>query len=717
MKTVRVAIDAPLRLLFDYLPPGDGPPPAPGARVRVPFGRRRVVGLVTGTGDGGGLPPDKLRPVLEVLDSEPLLDPGLLGLIDWAARYYHHPPGEVVAAALPGPLRAGGSLPEAPRLLAAAGKPPGNLARRARRQAALLALLADSPRRTDDPALPKGWRPVADRLEELGLLRTQPLDPPASWPEPAAGPELTPPQREAVQAVVGTLGQFAVQLLFGVTGSGKTEVYLAAVSAALARGLQALVLVPEIALTPQLVARFRDRLGAPVAVIHSGLAAGERTVAWNDAREGRVAVVIGTRSAVFTPLAKPGVIIVDEEHDPSLRQQEGFHYSARDLAVVRASRAGIPVVLGSATPSLESLANANEGRYGLLRLPSRPGASSHPDVRLVDLKRHPARDGLSGPLLAAMDTHLQAGGQVMLFLNRRGYAPALFCSQCGWIAGCEACDARMTYHRRAGHLRCHHCGREAPLPVACPDCHADLRPVGEGTERLEEALARRFPGVSLARIDRDSTRRKGSVDRILDDVRDGRTRILVGTQMMAKGHDFPGVTLVGVVNADQGLFGTDFRASERLAQTLVQVAGRAGRAERPGEVLIQTAYPEHPLLRKLLADGYEGFATAALAERREAGWPPYSHLALLRADAARPAEAMAFLETCRSATSFPAGVLVLGPAPAPMERRAGRWRAQLLLQAASRPALHSATHAVAATAEQAHRSVRWSLEIDPIELF
>jgi len=717
MKTIRVAIDAPLRHLFDYLPPRDSPPPAPGTRVRVPFGRRRVVGLVTGSGDGSGVPAEKLRPILEVLDPEPILDPGLMGLIDWATRYYHHPPGEVVAAALPGPLRAGGRLPEPPYLLEASGAPPDNLARRARRQAALLDMLADGPRRTDDPDLPDGWRPVAARLEALGLLRTRPLDPPDTWPEPSAGPELTPPQAEAVEAVLATLGTFAVHLLFGVTGSGKTEVYLAAVGEALARGLQALVLVPEIALTPQLVGRFRARLGAPVAVIHSGLAAGERLTAWNDAREGRAAVVIGTRSAIFTPLAKPGVIIVDEEHDPSLRQQEGFHYSARDLAVVRASRAGIPVVLGSATPSLESLANAAEGRYRLLRLPSRPGTSAHPEVRLVDLRRHPARDGLSGPLLEAMDTHLAAGGQVMLFLNRRGYAPALFCTHCGWIAGCDHCDARMTYHRGAGHLRCHHCGWEAHLPAACPDCHADLRPVGEGTERLEEALGRRFPGVSLARIDRDSTRRKGSADRILDDVRDGRTRILVGTQMMAKGHDFPGVTLVGVVNADQGLFGTDFRASERLAQTLVQVAGRAGRADRPGEVLIQTAYPEHPLLKKLLAEGYEGFATAALAERRDAGWPPASHLALLRADAARPGKAMSFLDTCRSGATLPAGVLLLGPAPAPMERRGGRWRAQLLLQAASRPALHSAIQALAAAAEEADRSVRWSLEVDPIELF
>ena len=717
LKTLKVAIDAPLGRLFDYLPPAEGPHPGPGARVRVPFGRRRVVGLVMGEGDGGGVPPEKLRPVLEVLDDKPLLDPDLLGLVEWASRYYHHPPGAVVSAALPGPLRAGGPLPETPAVLEPSGSPPEGLARRAPRQAALLALLAERPRRTDDPDLPAGWRSVAARLEALGLLAVRPLVPPGTWPGARTGPALTPPQAEAAAAIGESLGRFAVHLVFGVTGSGKTEVYLAAVARILRLGLQALVLVPEIALTPQLVARFRERLAAPVAVLHSGLAAGERLRAWNDAREGRAAVVIGTRSAIFVPLARPGLVVVDEEHDPSLRQHEGFHYSARDLAVLRASRAGIPVVLGSATPSLESLHNAAEGRYRLSRLPSRAGGAGHPEVRLVDLRRHPAREGLSGPLLEGMTRHLDAGGQVMLFLNRRGFAPALFCSQCGWIAGCRHCDARMTWHRGAGHLRCHHCGAQAPVPTACPDCSTDLRPVGEGTERLEAALARRFPGVSLARIDRDSTRRRGAVDRILDDVRDGRTRILVGTQMMAKGHDFPGVTLVGVVNADQGLFGTDFRASERLAQTLVQVAGRAGRADRPGEVLVQTAYPEHPLLQRLLADGYEGFARAALEERRLAGWPPFSHLALVRADARTAGRALAFLDECRAALPRLAGVSVLGPAPAPMERRGGRWRAQLLLQSASRGRLHQAIDAVAEWAGDGRPGVRWSLEVDPAELF
>jgi primosomal protein N' (replication factor Y) len=716
---LRVAIDAPLDTLFDYLPPADGLLPPVGARVRVPFGRRRPVGLVMAHADTSDLPAERLKAALETLDAEPLLDARLRRLLDWTARYYHEPPGQVVAAALPAPLRQGRPLPDPPLRISGKGPPPDSLARRAPRQAALLELLAESPRRSDDPGLPPGWRAIAARLAARGLVEMEPEPAAPAWDSALAGPELTPAQREAVHGVVGDLGDFSTRLLFGITGSGKTEVYLAAAAECLRRGLQVLVLVPEIGLTPQLVDRFRERLGAPVAVLHSGLAAGDRLAAWADARAGRAAVVIGTRSAVFAPLARPGLIIVDEEHDPSLRQHEGVRYSGRDLAVMRASLERVPVVLGSATPSLESLAHAMEGRYRLDRLPERPGTARHPTVTLVDLRRYPATEGLSGPLLQAMAQHLEQDGQVLLFLNRRGFAPALFCSSCGWVAQCRHCDARYTWHRRAGRLRCHHCGHDSALPASCPDCGADLRPAGEGTERLEDALARHFPDVAIARIDRDSTRRRGAVDRILDDVRDGRTRILVGTQMMAKGHDFPGVTLVGVINADQGLFGTDFRAGERLAQTLVQVAGRAGRADRPGEVLVQTLYPEHPLLQRLLSGGYEAFAEATLEERGAAGWPPYTYLAMVRAEAARPGPALEFLQSLRQALGRPEGITVLGPAPAPMEKRGGRWRAQLLLQAARRPALHAALHRCAAAAAglPAAKNLRWHIEVDPQDLF
>lgn len=719
MTFLKVAIDAPLDTLFDYLPPAEGPLPAPGSRVRVPFGRRRPVGLVMAHAAESTLPPERLKPVLEVLDATPLVDRSLLRLLARTASYYQAPPGVVMAAAIPAPLRQGRPVPEPPSRIVARGPAPEAMRRRAPKQAALLDLLAAGPRRTDDPGLPAGWRAGAGRLAARGLLEIEPEPPAAAWTAAAAGPGLTGAQRAAVDEILAGLGRFAPRLLFGVTGSGKTEVYLEAAAECLRRGLQVLVLVPEIGLTPQLVQRFGTRLAAPVAVLHSGLTGGDRLAAWDDARTGRAAVVIGTRSAAFVPLARPGLVVVDEEHDPSLRQHEGLRYSGRDLAVLRGRLEGVPVVLGSATPSLETLRHAREGRYALSRLPERPGASTHPRVSLVDLRRHPAVEGLSAPLLASMQAHLDADGQVLLFLNRRGFAPALFCSSCGWVAGCRHCDARYTWHRRAARLRCHHCGDESGLPAACPDCGADLRPAGEGTERLEDALQRRFPGVPIARIDRDSTRRRGAVDRILDDVREGRTRILVGTQMMAKGHDFPGVTLVGVINADQGLFGTDFRAGERLAQTLVQVSGRAGRADRPGEVLVQTSYPEHPLLQRLLAGGYEAFADAALEERRGAGWPPFSHLALLRAEAGRPGRAQAFLAAARLDLGTPAGVTVLGPAPAPMEKRGGLWRAQLLLQAGERPPLHAALARLqsgAAGLPEA-QGVRWQLEVDPQDLF
>jgi primosomal protein N' (replication factor Y) (superfamily II helicase) len=719
MTILKVAVDAPLDTLFDYLAPDSAPLPPPGTRVRVPFGRRRPVGLVMAHAEASDLADERLKPVLEALDTTPLFDPALLQLIAWTARYYQEPPGAVVAAALPAPLRQGKPLPEPPSRLIAKGPAPDAMRQRAPRQAALLDLLAAAPRRTDDPGLPPGWRAGAARLVARGLLEIDPEPPAAAWTAALAGPVLNTAQAEAAAGIIGDLGRFSARLLFGVTGSGKTEVYLSAAAECLRRGLQVLVLVPEIGLTPQLVQRFAARLAAPVAVLHSALTPGDRLTAWADAQSGRAAVVIGTRSAVFVPLARPGLIIVDEEHDPSLRQHEGLRYSGRDLAVMRASIARVPVVLGSATPSLETLKHAREGRYGLSRLPERPGGSTHPRIVLVDLRRHPATEGISPPLLRAMHAHLAAGGQVMLFLNRRGFSPALFCTSCGWVADCRHCDARYTWHRRIGRLRCHHCGDEIPLPAACPDCGADLRPVGEGTERLEDALARQFPAVEIARIDRDSTRRRGATEQILDAVRDGRTRILVGTQMMAKGHDFPGVTLVGIINADQGLFGTDFRAGERLAQTLVQVSGRAGRADRPGEVLVQTSYPEHPLLQRLLTGGYEAFAEATLEEREAAGWPPWTHLAMLRAEAAKPGLALRFLAACRAALPASRGLVVLGPAPAPMEKRGGRWRAQLLLQSAARPPLHDALAELKAMASglPEGRGVRWFFEVDPQDLF
>jgi primosomal protein N' (replication factor Y) (superfamily II helicase) len=728
-----IAIDAPLRRLFDYRAPAQVEPKAlrPGVRVWVPFGRRRVVGVLVETRASSQLPEDKLKTAIAIVDDEPVLDAALLELLRWAADYYRHPPGEVVSAALPVALRTGSSMLEMSErwVLSASARTGGlpALSGRANR----LREMADYLRSRDDGAdaaslatLSARWRDHVRELEKRGwVLRLRTADPALPRGEVLLGPapEPTPDQRTAIEAIAAARGRYASFLLHGVTGSGKTEVYLRAIEDVVARGDQALVLVPEIALTPQLVARFAARFDAPLAVLHSSLTDQERLRAWRAARSGTAPVVIGTRSAVFAPLARAGLIVVDEEHDSSYKQQEGFRYSARDLALVRAQRLAIPIVLGSATPSLESLERAHSGKATMLALPSRTGGASQPRLHLIDLRKHAATQGIATPTVLAIGRHLEAGGQVLLYLNRRGYAPSLFCPACGWVAPCPRCDARLTVHQREHRLHCHHCGTEQPVPDTCPNCGEPAKPVGQGTERIEETLAQLFPGVPLARIDRDAVRRRGALEAALDRVMRGEVRLLVGTQMLAKGHHFPDVSLVVVLNADQGLFGTDFRASERLAQTIVQVAGRAGRAERPGEVLIQTEYPEHPLLAQLVDGGYDAYAAAALSERRQARWPPYARIAVLRAEAPRPEAPLGFLERARAiaASLTDTGVEVLGPASAPMERRAGHYRAQLLLSAASHAPLQRLFARWLPAVEELPeaRKVRWSLDVDPLELF
>jgi len=726
---LRVAIDVPLRRVFDYLPLNAAQPTKPGCRVAVRFGRKRAIGIVLEVATDSRLAPDRLKRIESALDDEPVLDPSLLGLLRWASAYYVHPPGEVCSAALPVLIRQGRpaeAVRSALRLTETGSGIDPDALTRAARQAAMMVLLREGPRALDDPALGElgdGWQAVARRLEVKGWIERIDLaeEEPEAAELAAPGPTLMPHQREAVDAILAVLGRYAPILLYGVTGSGKTEVYLSAIEAVLDRGEQALVLVPEIGLTPQLVSRFRRRFNTHVAAVHSGLTASERLNAWRDARRGRARIVIGTRSAVFTPLQRCGLIVVDEEHDPSLKQQEGFRYSARDLAVVRARMQSVPVVLGSATPSLESLRNVEAQRYQQLNLPERPGTAVHPRMRMIDLRVMPARDGLTAPMLSAIQHHVDDGGQVILFLNRRGFAPTLYCASCGWTAICPRCDARLTVHQRPAGLHCHHCGHRSPRLPACPECGGETRDAGQGTERVEEALTRHFPEAPLARLDRDTARRHEDLEALVAGMREGRTRILIGTQMLTKGHDFPNVTLVGVLNADQGLFGTDFRSDERLAQTILQVSGRAGRRDRPGEVLLQTGFPDHPLLTRLVKGGYEAFARQALAERAEARWPPYSHLVLLRAEAHSQPLPIAFLEAARDLAleRLPPVVRVLGPAPSPMERRQGRFRAQLLLQSDDRAELHSAlaglVEAVAALPDA--RKLRWSLDVDPAELF
>jgi primosomal protein N' (replication factor Y) (superfamily II helicase) len=752
MDVLRVALDTPLRRLFDYLPPAQAlfsGSLGPGMRVRVPFGRQRLVGIVMESAHSSDIPPERLKPILEVLDTRPVFDASALALLRWAAEYYHHPVGEVLSAALPKAMRLGADA-EARRELWSPTREGQDAyqrgdPKRAPKQRELLAYLAERHAEGAsshqiiqlhpsasfshgvsaemlDEAIPK-WRDAARALKERGWVGVADVVRPASTKPVSVrvpGLELREEQRIAVDAVRGALGRFGAFVLHGVTGSGKTEVYLRLVERVLEKGQRALVLVPEIGLTPQLVGRFRDRFDAPMAVLHSALTDHERLVAWRDAFSGHARIVLGTRSAVFAPVPELGIIIVDEEHDPSFKQHEGgFRYSARDLAVVRARHADVPVVLGSATPSLESLHNVDGGRYARLSLPYRAASAEPPRMALVDLRANPVHSGVSTPAIQAMERHLRDDGQVLVFLNRRGYAPTLLCTACGWIAPCQDCDARLTVHLSAGRLRCHHCGFDSELPSRCPQCGFTVKPVGQGTERIEETLTGLFPGVTLARLDRDVVRRRGDMEEVVRRMSSGQARILVGTQMVTKGHDFPNVTLVVVLNADQGLFSTDFRAPERLAQTIVQVAGRAGRGTKPGEVFIQTEFPGHPLLLSLLSEGYEGFARTALAERAQASWPPFSRLAAVR-DSAKTAEgALEFLTEARKLAGTPRGVRLLGPVPAAMSKRAGRFHAQLLIEGTGRSSLHHFLDSWLPAVEQLQsaRRVRWALDVDPIELF
>ncbi len=728
---LKVAINAPLSRLFDYLPPQDAAC-LPGCRVLVPFGRQKVVGMVMALAPDTDVPASKLKPVAAVLDESPLLDEHDRWLIDFTSDYYHHPIGEVVAAALPTLLRQG--KPPVPAVRKLSVTPEGAsidlqaLAKRAPRQAALLEIVRDADTiefSELDEAMP-GWRRLKKSLVDKSLIEefeSSEIEAAPGTPaniEQTPAPEANPDQATALESIRAGRG-FQVSLLDGVTGSGKTEIYMRLIRDVIDAGRQALVLVPEIGLTPQLVRRFRTRLGVEPVLLHSALTDAERLAAWAAAQCGSAQLVLGTRSAVFVPLHSPGLIVVDEEHDSSLKQQEGLRYSARDLAVVRGKQRDIPIVLGSATPSLESLARCRDKAYLHLHLPTRAGKAVPPLLRLVDMMKHASSDGLSVPVISAMTDNVRRGEQSLVFLNRRGFAPTLICAGCGTIAECERCDARMTVHAAKNRLLCHHCGASRAIDASCPQCGNAMRPLGEGTERLEDALRDRFPTDEIARIDSDSTRFKGTMKKALAAATTGETKILVGTQMLSKGHHFPNLTLVVIINADHGLFSTDFRGSERLAQSLIQVAGRAGREARQGEVIIQTAFPQHHFWSELLSGGYEHIARSLLAEREQAAWPPFTRLALIRASATRRQDSHDFLDVARriAVDQQTAEVRILGPVSAPMERRAGRYRAQLLLQSRQRRSLHAMLKVlrVALEGEKSARRVRWSIDVDPIELF
>jgi primosomal protein N' (replication factor Y) (superfamily II helicase) len=751
---VRVALDHPLPTLFDYRY-DLAPTPLPGMLVRIPFGRRDAVGLICEVTDHTEVPSDKLRDVAAICSTLAPLADEWRALTLFAAEYYQRGLGEVALPALPQVLRDASRwakllAPEERYRLMAEGRAslPDALPPRATALRRLADALAANPtlpaaearalhpkaRATLDEWQTRGWvsletgdapeqdTPLAPAVEKAALHAAD-----------ALLPRLTAEQSDAVDAITGAKG-FAAFLLHGVTGSGKTEVYLHALADLLGSrpDAQALVLVPEINLTPQFEAAFRTRFAAlpegAIVTMHSGLAEGERARNWLAAHTGRARLVLGTRLAILASLPKLSLIVVDEEHDPAYKQQEGLRYSARDLAVYRANKLEIPVVLGSATPSLESWWQAEQGRYTKLTLTRRAVATAVlPSVRLIDLEEERQRgrasvEGLSGPLIAAMKMRLERGEQSLVFLNRRGYAPILSCDACGWVAGCPRCSAYVVLHKPERALRCHHCGWESRIPKSCPDCgNVDIAPMGRGTQRVEETLATAVPGARVLRIDADSTRRKGSAQALFSDVHAGEVDILVGTQMIAKGHDFQRVTLVGVLNADTALFSHDFRASERLFAQLMQVSGRAGRAGLPGEVMIQTRYARHALYHALARHDYVGFANSTLAERRDAHLPPFVYQAMLRAEGRTLETALDFLGAAAAEFAALAGaerVTVYDAVPLTIVKVFNVHRAQLLLECASRAVLQNALRAwqPALRSLKIKGVIRWNVEVDPLDI-
>jgi primosomal protein N' (replication factor Y) len=658
-KIVQVALPTPLRRRFDYALP-DGMHPEPGMRLRVPFGGRELIGIVLGMTDETDVPAEKLKPALELLDEKPILNEQDLVFAEFAARYYHHSIGDVLSHMLPVALRH--------------GKPA----------------LIKTPRKKKsvDESIP----------DSSQILNTE--------------------QAVACEHIENRFHQYSVTLLQGVTGSGKTEVYLQLIDKVLKQGKQILVLVPEIGLTPQTLSRIQARFSTTIGLLHSNIAQGARLQTWLKAQQGDISILIGTRSAVFTPMPNLGLIVIDEEHDLSFKQQDGFRYSARDLAIWRAHQMNIPVVLGSATPSLETLHNVHQQKYYLETLTQRVLDAKPPLVKLIDLKNQNLEGGLSGTLIKAIENTLAKNEQVLLFLNRRGYAPTWMCHTCGWVADCPRCDARLTYHQN-GRLICHHCDYQIKRLSRCKSCGSESNIlVGEGTQRLEEVLQKRFPKASIARIDRDSTRKKQALSEMINKINQREFNILLGTQMLAKGHHFPYVTLVAIIDADSGLLSADFRASERMAQLLTQVSGRAGREHLAGEVIVQTHHPEHPLLQQLLTEGYPAFAQSALQERALMALPPHGHLALLRAESVQALSPMQFLQQVREFLAPLNQIRCMGPIPATMEKRQGKFRAQLLICGAQRANLQHALLQLVQALEGAlaPKRVRWSLDVDPQEM-
>lgn len=663
-KTIlRMALPTRLRRLFDYLPPQafDITALKPGIRIKVPFQSRQLVGVLAAVEAHTEVPYGKLKRATEILDAAPIFPPDIDQLCRWAAAYYHAPLGEVFASALPALLRKG---------------------------------------------KPLGFKVKIQKEPEKGT--------------PDCLLELNEAQQCAFDRITKASQTFKTFLLDGVTGSGKTEVYLQVIADMLTKTKQVLVLVPEISLTPQTIARFRSRFSVPIAALHSNLSDGERLHAWRSALYGEVSIVIGTRSAIFTPFKQLGLIVVDEEHDHSFKQQDRFRYHARDLAIMRARQNQIPIILGSATPSLETLFNVKQNRYESLILPKRAGEARLPDYKIIDIRQNREEGGLSKTLLKDIRKHLDNDAQVMLFLNRRGFAPVLYCQACAFIAKCKRCDAKLVYHRSPKRLQCHYCDAQSAIPEACKQCSKHpLKVLGMGTERLEDALEKYFPQVPIIRVDRDSTRRKGEIETLLDQINQQKKAILLGTQMLAKGHHFPRVTLVGIIDADVGLYSADFRAAEQMGQLFLQVSGRAGRADKGGQVAIQTRHPAHPLLKSLITEGYTPFSHALLKERKASELPPFTFFAVFKAESYQEKSASDFLLMIKNMSdSFLHEINAFGPLPALMAKRKGLYCQHLILKAQKRSILqqHLKTLLNSLDSLPTVKSVKWVLDVDPVEM-
>ena len=722
MSVLRIALPVPMRRVFDYL--GDNA--EVGCRVEVEFGRRKLVGLVVELATESSIERDKLKPIVQVLDSEPVLESSLLQLGHWLADYHHHPIGDVLMTLLPASLRKAVPIPTLERellCLTEAGEAQLSLPMRAKQQLGVLSMLSNGALLPSEVKQSFSQAVIKACLQKRWITSyTETLEPRRDWHinlQIGASPRPTTEQALAISTIQAVNEQYSPFLLEGVTGSGKTEVYLQVIAPILERGQQVLVLVPEIGLTPQTIQRFERRFGITVGALHSGLTDNERLAVWQGADNGSIGLVIGTRSSVFTQFHNLGMIIVDEEHDESYKQQDSLRYHARDVAVLRAKAANIPLIMGSATPSFESLNNALTGKYRLLRLLQRTGSAQMASQQILDIRNQTLEAGVSQDMLAKMQQHLSAGGQVLVFVNRRGYAPAIVCHQCGHVEECHRCDAPYTVHKAVQRLHCHRCDATKAIPHHCPKCGSrDLIHQGVGTEQLENYFNSVFVNHSTVRIDSDSVRGKRKLNQMIEAINHNQHQILIGTQILSKGHHFPLVTLVVVLDVDAALFSADVRATEKLAQLLTQVAGRAGRENRQGEMWLQTHHPDHPLLQDLLNNGYDHFARYALAERKAADAPPYVHQTVFRAEANNMEHAERFLSTVRHALERQPSLTLIGPLPATVFKRADRYRMMLIVQSKVRKILHDSVESQLQYIEglpDANR-VRWAIDVAPTDM-